>query len=397
MSLFDSVPLAPADPILGITEAYKDDPNPNKVNLGVGVYLDADGLVPILQCVQEAEKRLTAEPRPRTYLPISGLPSFVEQVNSLVFGVDSPHLERVATVQSLSGTGALKIGADFVKRFYPAAQVLISNPSWENHRALFERAGLVVNSYRYYDSETRGLDAEGLYEDLNNAKPGTVVVLHACCHNPTGVDLDTEQWAEVAAIIGERELIPFLDMAYQGFSQGVERDSAVVRAFAAIGVPVFVASSLSKNFSLYGERVGALSVVTFSADEAQRVLSQLKVCIRTNYSNPPTHGAAVGSLILGDPLLRASWEAELEQMRLRTRSMRLRLTELLRQAGSAFDPSFISDQVGLFSFTGLTPAQMSELRENWSVYGTQAGRICVAALNEKNIERVVEAIVAVSR
>jgi aromatic-amino-acid transaminase len=396
MSLFEAVPMAPADPILGVTEAFKADPNPDKVNLGVGVYQDADGKVPVLDCVAEAEHRLADEVSPRPYLPISGHPEFVAQTRRLVFGAESEHLERVATVQALSGTGGLKVGADFLHRFSPASEVLISDPSWENHRALFELAGFAVRSYRYYDRATKGLDLPGMLADLEAAAPGTVVVLHACCHNPTGVDLDAEQWADVAAVVAKGGLVPFLDMAYQGFWQGLEQDAAVVRAFTAIGVPVFVATSMSKNLGLYGERVGSLSAVTASPDEAVRALSQLKICIRTNYSNPPTHGAAVASLVLTDERLFARWEAELTVMRERVRAMRALLAEGLAAAGYPDDVSFITDQVGMFSYTGLTPEQMTALRQEWSVYGTQAGRICVAALNARNVERVVAALTAVA-
>ncbi|MDR1851393.1 MAG: aspartate/tyrosine/aromatic aminotransferase [Propionibacteriaceae bacterium] len=393
MSVFDVVPAAPRDPILGITEAFKVDPNPDKVNLGVGVYVGDDGKVAFFDSVRKAERALAEQANPRGYLPISGMPSFIDSIRKLVFG-PSDALGRTATIQSLSGTGALKVGADFIKKFIPA-KVLISDPSWENHRAIFTQAGLEVDTYRYYDRSTQGLDAQGMLDDLEAAEPGTVVVLHACCHNPTGVDLSDEQWSEVAAVIGAKGLIPFIDMAYQGFSYSVLQDSAVVRAFSVIGVPVFVATSCSKNFGLYGERIGSLNVVTFCEEEAARVLSQLKVLARTNYSNPPTHGAALVSAVLADDELRISWEEELAGMRERIKTLRLEFAKTLTDAGYRADTSFISNQVGMFSYTGLSREQMARLREDHSVYGLDSGRICIPGLNQRNMERVAKAFVAV--
>ena len=396
MSLFSAVPLAPRDPILGLTEAFRADTNPNKVNLGVGVYQDATGTLPLLECVRRAEQRLAADPKPRGYLPIDGLPGYTKAVRELVFGADSPAVAagRVVTVQALGGTGALKIGADFLRRFAPDAKELISDPSWENHEALFTRAGFEVGTYRYYDAEAKAVDVEGMLADLAAAPAGTIVVLHACCHNPTGYDLTDKQWGRVIETVTTAGLIPFLDMAYQGFSESLEADGAVVRRFAETGLPVLVSTSFSKSLSLYGERVGALSVVCADAEEASRMLSQDKIVIRTNFSNPPTHGAQLATMVLTDPELRALWVTELGEMRDRIKSMRRQLVDGLEAAG-IHDMGFIATQVGMFSYSGLTTEQMIALREQHGVYGTDRGRICVAALNEGNLGHVCRAIAAV--
>ena len=396
MSFFASVPLAPRDPILGLTEAFIADPNPAKVNLGVGVYQDANGKLPLLDCVRQAEQRLAADPKPRGYLPIDGLPAYLAAVRGLVFGADSPVLDRVVTVQALGGTGALRVGADFLRRFDPEASLLISDPSWENHEALFSRAGFQVGSYRYYDPVARAVDFEGMLDDLAAARPGTIVVLHACCHNPTGYDLTPQQWQRVRETVERAGLVPFLDMAYQGFAESLEADARVVRLFAESGLPVLVATSFSKSLSLYGERVGALSVICGDRDEAQRMLSQDKIVIRTNYSNPPTHGAALAATVLTDPELRTLWNAELGGMRDRIKAMRHRLVAGLTAAG-VDDMGFITTQVGMFSYSGLTKDQMVALREQHGVYGTDKGRICVAALNDGNVDYVCRAIAAVRR
>ena len=397
MPLFSSVQAAPADPILGLTEQFVADTHPSKVNLGVGVYQDENGALPLLACVREAERRLEQDARPRGYLPINGLAAYDDDVKSLVFGDDSEVVAsgRVVTVQALGGTGALKIGADFLRTIDPDARVLLSDPSWENHQALFTRAGFAVGKYRYYDAAARGIDADGMLEDLRAAAPGTIVVLHACCHNPTGYDLTPEQWGRVIEVVRDRSLTAFVDIAYQGFAQGLEEDGAVIRAFADAVPSFFVANSFSKSFSLYGERVGGLSIVCADADEARRVLSQVKVVVRTNYSNPPTHGAAVVATVLGDPGLRAQWEGELAGMRTRIKAMRSALVQGLADAGVRQDMSFITDQVGMFSYSGLTADQMVRLRNEFSVYGTDAGRICVAALNPRNVGYVSKAIAAV--
>ncbi len=397
MSLFSAVEMAPRDPILGLNEQFAADTRPNKVNLGVGVYYDDNGKLPLLQCVQAAERHLMEKPAPRGYLPIDGMPAYVNAVKALVFGADSEAVRsgRVATVQALGGTGGLKIGADFLKKLTPAAKVLISDPSWENHRALFAHAGFAVDTYAYYDAARRGVNMEGMLASLRAADAGTIVVLHACCHNPTGYDLTPEQWDAVVDVVRERGLVPFLDMAYQGFGHGIVEDGAAVGKFVAAGLDVFVSTSFSKSFSLYGERVGALSVVCANKDEADRVLSQLKIVVRTNYSNPPTHGAAVVAQVLNTPELRALWEQELGDMRTRIKAMRQRLVDGLRAAGVRQDMSFITQQIGMFSYSGLTQAQMVRLRTEFGVYGTDTGRMCVAALNSRNIDDVCRSIAAV--
>ena len=395
MSILASVPLAPRDPILGLTEQFVADPRPGKVNLGVGVYLDETGKVPLLECVRTAEQQLAATATPRGYLPIDGLPAYNAAVRNLIFADSKAVADgRVITIEALGGTGALKIGAELLKSSGARRQVLLSDPSWENHLALFTRAGFEVANYRYYDPARRGIDIDGMLADLAAAEPGTVVVLHACCHNPTGYDLSPDQWERVAATVVERGLVPFLALAYQGFAQGIEPDAAVPRRFATLGIPVLVASSFSKNFSLYGERVGSLSIVAADPAEAGRVLSQVKVAVRTTYSNPPTHGAAMVTKVLGDPGLRAVWEDELAGMRQRVKAMRQALVDGLVSHG-VDDMGFITDQVGMFSYCGLTVAQMQSLREQYGVYGTDAGRICVAALNPGNVGEVARAIAAV--
>ncbi len=397
MSLFSSVEMAPRDPILGLNEQYTADTNPNKVNLGVGVYFDDNGKLPLLQCVQAAEKAMMDKPTPRGYLPIDGIAAYDNAVKALVFGADSQVVTsgRVATVQAVGGTGGLKLGADFLKRLNPEAKVLISDPSWENHRAIFQNAGFEVASYRYYDAANRAIDFDGMIADLNAAAAGTVVVLHACCHNPTGYDITAAQWDKVIEVVKAKNLVAFLDMAYQGFGHGIAEDGAVIGKFIAAGLNIFVSTSFSKSFSLYGERVGALSVVATDKEEASRVLSQLKVVIRTNYSNPPTHGGAVVAAVLNNPELRALWEKELGEMRVRIKEMRQKLVDGLKAAGVKQDMSFITTQIGMFSYSGLSKDQMVRLRSEFGVYGTDTGRMCVAALNSKNIEHVCASIAKV--
>ena len=397
MSLFSSVEMAPRDPILGLNEQFAADTNPSKVNLGVGVYFDDNGKLPLLQCVQAAEKAMMDKPTPRGYLPIDGIAAYDSAVKGLVFGAESDVVKssRVSTVQAVGGTGGLKIGADFLKKLNPNAKVLISDPSWENHRAIFTNAGFEVGSYRYYDAATRSVNFDGMLADLNAAAPGTIVVLHACCHNPTGYDLTAAQWDQVIAAVKAKGLTAFLDMAYQGFGHGIQEDGAVVGKFVAAGLNIFVSTSFSKSFSLYGERVGALSVVASNKEEADRVLSQLKVVIRTNYSNPPTHGGAVVAAVLGNPELRSLWEQELGEMRVRIKAMRQKLVDGLKAAGVQQDMSFITTQIGMFSYSGLSKDQMVRLRSEFGVYGTDTGRMCVAALNSKNIDYVCQAIAKV--
>ena len=392
-SLFDAVEMAPRDPILGLNEQFAADPNPAKVNLGVGVYYDENGKLPLLRCVREAEKMMMEAAQARGYLPIDGLAAYDAATQALVFG-DAPARRegRIATVQAVGGTGGLKVGADLLQRLNPAARVLISDPSWENHRALFEGAGFEVATYPYYDAASKGVDFQAMRAALAAASPGTIVVLHACCHNPTGCDLTAGQWPQVVELLASRRLVPFLDMAYQGFGEGLVEDARVVRLCLDAGLDFFVATSYSKSFSLYGERAGALSVVCATKDAAARVLSQLKRVIRTNYSNPPTHGAAAITTVLSTPALRAMWEDELGAMRDRIKRMRGELQRRLVAAGAGIDTDFITRQRGMFSYTGLAKAQMQRLRDEFGVYGVDSGRICVASLNEKNLDAVVQAI-----
>lgn len=397
MSLFSAVELAPRDPILGLNEAFNADPRTNKVNLGVGVYCNEEGRIPLLRAVVEAEAARVAQHVSRGYLPIDGIAAYDQAVQTLLFGKDSPLIAsgRVITTQAVGGTGALKIGADFLKQLLPDAVVAISDPSWENHRALFETAGFPVQNYRYYDAATHDVNRSGLLEDLNALPDRSIVVLHACCHNPTGVDLSPQDWKDVLAVVKAKNHVPFLDMAYQGFGDGIDEDAAAVRLFAESGLTFFASSSFSKSFSLYGERVGALSIVSESKEESARVLSQVKRVIRTNYSNPPTHGASIVAAVLNSPELRAQWEAELAEMRLRIRGMRNQMVDMLAKAAPQHDFSFVARQSGMFSYSGLTVEQVTRLRNEFGIYALDTGRICVAALNQNNIDAVTKAIVQV--
>jgi aromatic-amino-acid transaminase len=397
MNLFSSVQLAPKDPIFGLTEAYVADQNPEKVNLGVGVYYTDEGKVPLLKAVIEAEKEIVAKQSPRSYIAIEGPSAYNMGVQKLLFGEDSPLIKdgRVVTAECLGGTGALRVGGDFVRRIEPNVPAAISNPSWENHRGVFEAAGYEVLEYNYFDSKTRGVDFAGMVKSLESFPKRTLVVLHVCCHNPTGADLTKDQWLKVIEICRERDLIPFLDMAYQGFAQGIAEDGLAARLFAESGMSFFVSSSFSKSFSLYGERVGALSIVTQNRDESARVLSQLKRVIRTNYSNPPTHGGAIVAAVLNDPSLRRKWEDELATMRERIKTMRHELVVRLAANGAKQDFSFIESQRGMFSYSGLSTEQVARLQKEDSIFALSTGRICVAALNTKNIDRVAKAIARV--
>ena len=397
MNLFSSVQLAPKDPIFGLTEAYTADQRPGKVNLGVGVYYTDEGKVPLLRAVLEAEKELVAKQSPRAYVPIEGPNPYNSAVQNLLFGVDSPPIKegRVVTAECLGGTGALRVGGDFVKRLDTNAPAAISAPSWENHRGIFESAGYQVLEYTYFDPKTRDVDFDGMVKSLESFPAKTLVILHACCHNPTGADLTPDQWKKIISICQTRQLIPFLDIAYQGFATGIEEDGAAVQLFADSGMSFFVSSSFSKSFSLYGERVGALSIVTQSKEESARVLSQLKRVIRTNYSNPPTHGAAIVAMVLNSPKLRQMWEDELAEMRERIKAMRHGLNKKLAAAGAQQDFSFIETQRGMFSYSGLTAGQVANLQEQDGIYALSTGRICVAALNTKNLDRVAQAIARV--
>jgi aromatic-amino-acid transaminase len=387
-----AVPMAPSDPILGVTEAFVADPNPNKVNLGVGVYYDDNGKVPLLECVRRAEEARVKASLPRGYLPIDGIAAYDKAVQQLVFARQSPN---IVTVQALGGTGGLKIGADFLRQISPQAQVWISDPSWENHRQLFEAAGFTVKSYPYYDAKTRGLDFAGMKQALGALPAGTIVVLHSCCHNPTGVDLTNEQWPAILDIVKSRGLIPFLDLAYQGFADGLDADAFAARLFAESMSPVFLSTSFSKSFSLYGERVGALHVVTGSPDEAKRVLSNVKRVVRTNYSNPPTHGGQIIANVLGTAEGKSLWETELGAMRDRIKQMRQAFVDGIHKRVPGADWNFILRQRGMFSYTGLTKDQVLRLRKENAIYTIETGRVCVAALNSKNVDYVADAIAKV--
>ncbi|NIJ93266.1 aromatic-amino-acid transaminase [Xanthomonas campestris] len=399
MSFFANVEQVPGDPILGLTEAYNADSRPNKVNLGVGIYYDENGRIPLLRAVHKIEQQLALDAKPRGYLPIDGLAAYDKATQELLFGAESALLAsgRVATSQTVGGSGALRVGADLLKKLLPTATIAISNPSWENHRAVFGAAGFEVVDYTYFDAASHGLNFDGMLADLAKLEPGTVVLLHACCHNPTGADLTKEQWKQVAGLLKERKLFPFVDIAYQGFDKGIETDAYAVRLLAAEGIDSYVvASSYSKSFSLYGERVGALSVVSASAAEAKAVQSQVKRIIRTIYSSPSTHGAALVAGVLTSPELRDLWEQELTEMRERIHALRAGLVAKLATLGAPeFD--FIQRQAGMFSYSGLTRTQVDRLREEFAIYAVGTGRICVAALSQRNLDYVAQAVATVSR
>ncbi len=393
-SVFDVVEMAPDDPILGLNEAFKTDPRKEKVNLSIGVYCTEEGKVPLLKVVEQTEKKLAEAGAPHTYLPISGIPAFTSGVQKLIFGPDSEVVKtkRAATVQSLGGTGALKVGADFLATVLKNPEAVVSAPTWQNHVAIFESAGFKVGSYPYYDKKTGEIDFPAMLECLKGLKKDTVVILHACCHNPTGVDLTQEQWAQVVDVCRDKGLIPFLDIAYQGFGAGLNEDAGSIRQFADSGIPFFVSNSFSKSFSLYGERIGALTVVCKSEEEAKRVNSKLKSVIRANYSNPPAHGAKIVSAVLNDPVLLQQWHDDLKGMRERIKEMRHLLAEALKKEGAKVDFSFIEDQNGMFSFSRLTPEQVQRLKDEFGVYAVKSGRICVASLNKANVDYTAKAI-----
>jgi len=396
-SFFSEITTAAPDAILGITEAFRNDPSPTKVNLGVGVYQDADGRIPMLLSIQEAAKRWLTMEESKTYLPIDGVASFNSANQELIFGKDSPLIKekKIVTVQTVGGSGALKLGIDFLRRFFPESSLVLSDPSWENHRSIFEATGIKVDSYPYYDPKTSGLRAADMLETLRSLKPRTIVLLHACCHNPTGVDLDSKTWEEVVSICAERNLIPFIDCAYQGFAEGLEADAAPIRLFAQKGLTFLVANSFAKSFSMYRERVGGLSIVTGSEKEAAAVLSQIKRVVRTIYSSPPSYGAQLVGIVLNDPELRSMWVKELDEMRTRIGEMRQLFSARLKEIVPGRDFSFITRQRGMFSYSGLTAQNMKALKEQHHVYALDSGRICVATLNRKNVDYVCESIAKV--
>ncbi|WP_313627329.1 aromatic amino acid transaminase [Kosakonia sp.] len=396
--MFQKVDAYAGDPILSLMERFKEDPRSDKVNLSIGLYYNEDGIIPRLQAVAEAEARLNAQPHGASvYLPMEGLNSYRNAIAPLLFGAEHPVLaqNRVATIQTLGGSGALKVGADFLKRYFPDSGVWVSDPTWENHVAIFEGAGFVVSTYPWYDSTTNGVRFEAFLEKLNTLDAQSIVLLHPCCHNPTGADLTHAQWDQVVEVLQARNLIPFLDIAYQGFGAGMEDDAYAIRAVAHAGLPALVSNSFSKIFSLYGERVGGLSVVCDDADAASRVLGQLKATVRRNYSSPPNFGAQLVATVLGDAGLKASWLAEVEAMRTRILAMRQELVTVLKEAvpGGNFD--YLLKQRGMFSYTGLSAAQVDRLREEFGVYLIASGRMCVAGLNSRNVHRVAQAFAAV--
>ena len=399
MSFFSSVELVPGDPILGLTEAFNADPRPTKVNLGVGIYYDEQGRIPLPDSVRQVEQALAAAARPRGYLPIDGLPAYTQATRELVFGKDSPLLAagRVATTQTVGGSGALRVGAELLRKALPHATLALSNPSWENHRAVFGAAGFQIVDYTYFNPASHGVDFAGMLADLGTLQQGTTVLLHACCHNPTGADLDVAQWKQVAALLKQRGLFPFVDMAYQGFDKGIAEDAIAIQTLVEAGIDAFVvSSSYSKSFSLYGERVGALSVVSASAAEAKAVQSQVKRIIRTIYSSPSTQGAALVAGVLNDPQLRVLWERELGDMRARIHALRGELVDRLAALGHP-EYDFIRRQTGMFSYSGLGKAQVDRLRDEFGIYAVGTGRICLSALNQGNLDYVARAISAVSR
>ncbi len=400
MSYFASVEMAPGDPILGLTETYVADPRPGKINLGVGIYVDEQGRIPLLPTVHEVELALAAAANPRGYLPIDGLAAYNRLTRELVFGAQSQLLAagRVATAQTIGGSAALRVAADLLKQVNGAGtKIAISSPSWGNHHVVFRTAGFELLDYRYYDAATHGLDFTGMLEDLGRLEPGTVVLLHACCHNPTGVDLEAAQWQQLIELLKDRRLLPFIDMAYQGFDKGTDADATAVRLLEASGIGAFVVvNSYSKSFSLYGERVGALSMVGVDRDEAARLQSKIKQIIRTIYSSPSTHGAALVAGVLGSTELRARWEQELGGMRGRIHTMRAGFVEKLAALGAP-DFGFINKQAGMFSYSGLSKTQVHRLRDEHAIYALDSGRICVAALNQANLDTVAAAVAAVSR
>lgn len=395
--MFEHIDAYPGDPILTLNENFQKDPRQNKVNLSIGIYFDDDGRLPVMQAVHAAEAALLDEPGPKPYLPMAGFAQYRDAVQALVFGAQCPSraAARIATVQTLGGSGALKVGADFIKRYFPASQVWVSDPTWENHRFIFERAGFAVNTYPYYDEATGGLKFEAMLSAIDALPPKSVVLLHACCHNPTGVDLDEAQWTQLIDVLGKRDLLPFVDMAYQGFGAGLDADAFAVREIARRGLPSLVANSFSKNFSLYGERCGGLHVICEDAAAADRVLGQLTGAVRSNYSNPPTHGAKIVTRVLTTPALKESWEAELAAMCRRIARMRVAIHDGLAAHVSGEALERYVRQRGMFTYTGLGAEQVDRLREEYGVYILRSGRMCVAGLNEKNVAIVVDAIAKV--
>ena len=390
--MFKHVEPYPGDPILTLNEQFGADTRPGKVNLSIGVYLTEAGKLPAMRSVLAAEAALAQVAGPRPYLPMEGSAVYRHAVRELTFGKDFAGIDRIATAQTLGGSGALKVGADFIARYFPQARVWASDPTWDNHHSIFAGAGLTVGKYPYYDAAASQVDFSAMLVALEALPAGDVVLLHACCHNPTGADLSDEQWRELAQLVKRRGLLPFFDMAYQGFGRGVEQDAFAIRHFAEQGIALFAATSFSKNFSLYGERCGSLSIVCGDPEQAGNVLGQLKATIRRNYSSPPTHGARIIERILTEPALRADWELELGAMRERVSTMRTSLYDALCEARPVDDFSFLLKQTGMFSYTGLTPGEVARLRETFGVYLVGTGRMCLAALTKDTVQTVSRAI-----
>ncbi len=395
--MFEHVEAYPGDPIFAIVDAFNKDTRPGKVNVSIGLYYDGEGRIPVLSSVRKAEARRAQNTEPRSYQPIEGAANYRQAVQELVFGAghEAVRSKRIATIQTIGGSGALKVGGDFLKRYFPDSEVFVSDPTWDNHRSLFQFAGFRINDYPYYDAATGGVRFDAMLAALKAMPAKSIVLLHPCCHNPTGVDLTREEWAEIIQVVAARGLIPFMDMAYQGFGDGIEEDAHAVRAMAAAGVSYFVSNSFSKNLSWYGERCGGLSVVCASAAEADRVLGQLKFTIRANYSSPPTYGGQIAAMVMTDPALRQEWENEVAEMRVRIKAMRRRLYDVLTARVQDRDFGYLLSQRGMFSYTGLTAAQVDRLREEFAVYLVRSGRMCVAGVNEHNVAAVAEAMAAV--
>jgi aromatic-amino-acid transaminase len=395
--MFQHVDAYAGDPILTLNENFQKDPRPGKINLSIGIYFDDAGRLPVMSAVREAESALLQSIGARPYQPMEGAANYRQAVQHLIFGPDHEAVKsgRIATIQTLGGSGGLKVGGDFLKRYFPQSEVWVSDPTWDNHRAMFEGAGFTVHTYPYYDAATGGLRFEAMLAAFRDMPERSIVLLHACCHNPTGVDLTREQWAQLIPVIQSRRLIPYVDIAYQGFGDGIEEDAFAIRALADAGVSFFCASSFSKSFSLYGERCGGLSVVCPTADEAALVLGQLKATIRRNYSSPPTHGGQIVARVLQTPSLRQAWADELDAMRARIQDMRKRLHAVLSAKLPGRNVDYFITQRGMFSYTGLSPEQVDRLKDEHGVYLVRTGRMCVAGLNQHNVEAVAQAMAAV--
>jgi aromatic-amino-acid transaminase len=395
--MFAHVEAYAGDPILTLVETFNKDSRSPKVNLGIGLYYDEEGRIPLLPSVQKAEARRVAEAGPRSYQPMEGAANYRTAVQQLLWGAEHEAVQagRIATIQTIGGSGALKIGADLLKRYFPQAEVWVSAPTWDNHRAMFEGAGFTVHDYPYYDAATGGVKFDDMIACFNQLPAKTIVLLHPCCHNPTGVDLDNDQWRKVIEVVKVRDLLPFMDIAYQGFGDSLDDDAFAIRAMTEAGVSFVVSNSFSKNLSFYGERCGGLSVVCGTAEEAGRVLGQMKATVRRNYSSPPTHGGQVTAIVMNDAALRAEWEGEVTEMRVRIKAMRQKLYEVLTAKVPGRDFSYFIKQRGMFSYTGLSAEQAERLKTEFGVYILRSGRMCVAGLNTRNVEATAEAMAAV--